>query len=70
MFGVFASVSLTVVLLVFCFVSSYQLPAAELAVKQGGEIPGATLVSNDGSRVNLAEAAGDRLILVFYRGFW
>ena len=69
-FGVFASVSLTVMLLVFCFVLSYQLPAAELAVKQGGEIPGATLVSNDGSRVNLAEAAGDRLILVFYRGFW
>ena len=69
-FGMFVSVALTLVLLLYCFVLSYQLPPAELVMKQGGQIPGVTLVANDGSDVNLGEAAADRLILLFYRGFW
>ena len=68
--GLFASVSFTSMLLVYCFVLSYELPSASFAAKQGGQIPALTLVSNDGSQVNLGEAADDRLLLVFYRGFW
>jgi len=68
--GMFVSVSFTLMLLVYCFVLSYGLPSADLAVKQGGQIPATTLVSNDESDINLGAAASDRLILVFYRGFW
>ena len=68
--GMFVSSALTVMLLLYCFVLSYKLPSADLAVKQGGQIPFVSLASNDGSQVNLGEAATDRLILVFYRGFW
>jgi len=38
--------------------------------KIGQQAPGFALLDQNRRRVNLAEAAGTKVILVFYRGYW
>ena len=60
---------LTGLLITYCYVLSYQLPDANLAVAEGAPMPAITLASYDGRDVDLGEA-GESMVLVFYRGFW
>ena len=68
--GLAFSGSLAALLIVYCYVLSYELPDEALAAKGGDPIPRAVLLADDGSEVDLHAAAQERLILVFYRGFW
>jgi hypothetical protein len=54
----------------YCFVLSYQLPDAARVVVDGTRIPAVRLASYDGTQIDVAQAAQEKLILVFYRGFW
>ncbi len=56
-------------LIYYCFVLSYELPAAHLAADQGQGLPAITLTAHNGNQVDLA-AADKPTIVVFYRGFW
>lgn len=69
-FGLVVSVGLTAFLAYYCFVLSYDVPDASRVARDGTRIPAITLASWDGTQVDLAEAASDKLILVFYRGHW
>ena len=68
--GLLFSTLLLTLLCAYCFVLSYQLPDPKRVVDDGTRLPAITLASWDGSEIDLAEAASDKLILVFYRGFW
>ena len=68
--GLSVSAGLLALLSLYCFVLSYQLPDANRVADDGTRLPQITLASWDGSRVDVAEAASDKLILVFYRGHW
>jgi len=68
--GLAVSVSLLGLLSAYCFVLSYQLPDPNRVVGDGTRIPDITLASSNGGRVDVAAAAADKLILVFYRGHW
>ena len=68
--GVALSSALTVLLLAYCYGLSYQLPSADLAVEAGEPIPPVVLASHDGGQVDLGAAGSERMLLVFYRGFW
>lgn len=54
----------------YCFVLSYGLPDTARVADDGTRLPAITLASYDGTQIDVAEAAQDKLILVFYRGFW
>lgn len=69
-FGVFVSSALTLLLLYYCYVLSYQLPSAELAAERGTPLPAISLTAHDGSDFELGTARDERMVLVFYRGFW
>lgn len=68
--SVFVSAGLTGLLLFYCYGLSYGLPDAKLAAHDGDPLPQAILLADDGTKVDLQAVAADRLILVFYRGFW
>ena len=68
--GLSISGGLLALLCFYCFVLSYQVPDANLVADDGTRIPSITLASWDGTQIDLAEAASDKLILVFYRGHW
>ena len=68
--GLVFSALLLTLLCVYCFVLSYQLPDPNRVVDNGTRLPAITLASWDGTRIDIAEVANDKLILVFYRGFW
>lgn len=68
--GLLVSVGLLGLLSFYCFVLSYQLPDPNLVADDGTRLPAITLASWDGQPVDVAEAANDKLILVFYRGYW
>lgn len=68
--GLGVSLLLLVGLCLYCFVLSYQLPDAGRVVGEGTEIPALSLAASDGSQIDVAAAAQEKLILVFYRGHW
>ena len=68
--GLFVSGGLLVSLCLYCFVLSYGVPDPNRVADDGTRIPSITLASWDGEQINVAEAARDKLILVFYRGHW
>lgn len=68
--GLVVSVGSLALLSAYCFVLSYQFPDANRLSEGGTRIPAITLASWDGTSIDVAEAASDKLILVFYRGFW
>lgn len=68
--GLFVSVALLGLLCFYAFHLSYQLPDAGRVVDDGTRIPAITLASWDGEQIDVAAAANDKLILVFYRGHW
>lgn len=61
---------LAAALLLYCFKLSYELPDADEALAVGQEVPRLVLLDQQGEAFELAPAAADRLVLVFYRGFW
>lgn len=68
--GLALSVALTGLLCFYAFHLSYQLPDAGRVVDEGTAIPAIQLASWDGKQIDVAAAASDKLILVFYRGHW
>ena len=54
----------------YLFGISSEMPSTELAATEGSRIPALTLMADDGSPVELAEAAVGPLVLLFYRGYW
>ncbi len=68
--GLFVSGGLLALLSLYCFVLSYGVPDPNQVADDGTRIPPITLASWDGTQIDVAEAASDKLILVFYRGFW
>ena len=68
--GLFVSVSMLGLLCFYAFYLSYQLPDAGRVVDDGTRLPEITLMSSDGEAIDVADAARDKLILVFYRGYW
>jgi len=68
--GLVVSAGLLGLLSFYCFVLSYDLPDPNRVVDDGTRLPSITLASWDGQPIDVAEAASDKLILVFYRGYW
>jgi hypothetical protein len=68
--GLALSAALTGLLVVYCYVLSYDLPSAEHAIAEGERLPAITLASYDGEPVDLAATGEGSTVLVFYRGFW
>jgi hypothetical protein len=54
----------------YCYVFSYVLPAAELALDVGARVPAVVLRDDRGRDVDLAALSREKLVLVFYRGHW
>lgn len=54
----------------YCFVFSYQLPDAGLALPVGAPVPRVQLADASGKPVDLGRSSDGRLVLVFYRGHW
>lgn len=54
----------------YVFGLSYGVPPADQAAQTGSALPSMVLVANDGTEVNVQEAAGEKLLLVFFRGYW
>ncbi len=68
--GLFVSVALAGLLCFYVFSLSYRLPDAGRVVDDGTRLPEISLASARGEAVDVAAAARDKLILVFYRGHW
>jgi hypothetical protein len=68
--GLVVSAGLLGFLSYYCFVLSYGLPDPNRVVAERTRIPSVTLASWDGRPIDVADAARDTLILVFYRGYW
>jgi len=54
----------------YCYVFSYGIPSAELALDVGSPVPAIVLRDDRGQDVELAKLSRDKLVLVFYRGHW
>ena len=54
----------------YCYVFSYELPGAELALDVGAPVPAIVLRDDRGQDVALSALASDKLVLVFFRGHW
>ncbi len=57
------------VLIWYCFVNSYRLPATESALAVGASVPEIALVDHRGRTVEL-DGDGRARLVVFFRGFW
>lgn len=68
--GVGLSALLSSLLIYYCFFLSYSLPDAGLSAELESDLPSLVLSAQDGSSIDLRAASADRLVLVFYRGFW
>jgi len=67
--GLVWSTALTALFVAACTVMS-ALPAPTAALDVGDALPAVTLQDHTGAGVDLAAAAAEPLVLVFYRGFW
>jgi cytochrome oxidase Cu insertion factor (SCO1/SenC/PrrC family) len=54
----------------YCYVFSYDIPSAELALDVGAPVPAVVLRDDRGQEVELAKLSRDKLVLVFFRGHW
>ncbi|MGH7289597.1 MAG: hypothetical protein ACREJT_00200 [Myxococcota bacterium] len=54
----------------YCYVLSYELPSAELALDVGAPVPAVVLRDDRGQDVELAALSRGKLVLVFFRGHW
>ena len=54
----------------YCYVVSYAIPGAELALDVGAPVPAIVLVDDHGQDVELSALSREKLVLVFYRGHW
>jgi hypothetical protein len=54
----------------YCYVFSYAIPGAELALDVGAPVPAIVLRDDRGQDVALSPLAADKLVLVFFRGHW
>jgi hypothetical protein len=54
----------------YCYVFSYEIPSAELALDVGAPVPAIVLRDDRGQDVELAALSREKLVLVFYRGHW
>lgn len=54
----------------YCYVFSYDIPSAELALDVGAPVPALVLRDDRGQDVELAKLSRDKLVLVFFRGHW
>ena len=54
----------------YCYVFSYAIPGAELALDVGDPVPAIVLRDDRGQDVALSSLAADKLVLVFFRGHW
>jgi hypothetical protein len=54
----------------YCYVFSYELPSAELALDVGTPVPAVVLRDDRGQDVDLSALSRDKLVLVFFRGHW
>jgi hypothetical protein len=68
--GVAVSAGLMGLLLFYSYWLSYQLPSADLAAVSGQRIPSIALASSEGGVFDPGAVENERLVLVFYRGFW
>lgn len=68
--GLVVSAVAAAVLFGYVFVLSEQLPGTAEVVRVGAPAPAFALPDGAGRAVSLADFAGERLVLVFYRGFW
>jgi hypothetical protein len=64
------SVALSAFFVWYCFALSYGLPSDARALAVGAPAPAITLRDHLGRDVDLAAAARQPLVLVFYRGHW
>jgi len=68
--GVFAATSFAALLFGYVFVLTNQLPPADSAVAVGEQAPPLDLPDLTGRMVSLDELRGERILVIFYRGFW
>ncbi len=68
--GLVITLGLAGFFLYYTYVSSYDIPSAELALDVGAPVPALTLVDDRGAQVELASLSREKLVLVFYRGHW
>jgi hypothetical protein len=54
----------------YCYVFSYDMPGAELALDVGAPVPAIALRDDHDQDVELSALAADKLVLVFFRGHW
>jgi uncharacterized membrane protein len=54
----------------YCYVFSYDIPSAELALDVGAPVPAIALKDDRGQDVELEALSREKLVLVFYRGHW
>jgi hypothetical protein len=64
------SAALSALFVWYCFGLSYGLPSEERALAVGAPVPALTLRDHMDRNVDLAAAARQPLVLVFYRGHW
>jgi cytochrome oxidase Cu insertion factor (SCO1/SenC/PrrC family) len=58
------------VLLLAIATSASAIPQPRATPRVGQQAPTFTLRDQSGRRVGLADAAGTKVVLVFYRGYW
>jgi hypothetical protein len=68
--GLVFSLALSGLFCFYVFSFSYRLPPSSAGVAEGSVAPGFTLAAHDGREVSLGELRGEKVVLVFYRGFW
>lgn len=68
--GLVLSLALSGFFVWYCYVFSYELPSAELALDVGAPVPAVVLRDDRGQGVDLAAISREKLVLVFYRGHW
>jgi hypothetical protein len=68
--GLALSLLLSAFFVWYCYVFSYQLPSADLALDVGAPVPALVLRDDRGQDVELTAIARDKLVLVFFRGHW
>jgi hypothetical protein len=68
--GALVSILAAAMLVAYVFSLSNRLPDSDRVVAIGDAAPSFSLKDHTGSTVQLADYAGSRLVMVFYRGFW
>jgi hypothetical protein len=68
--GLVLTLALSGLFVWYCYVFSYQIPSAELALDVGAPVPALVLRDDRDQDVELAALSREKLVLVFYRGHW